>query len=709
MRALSSVTALLFLLIAAPAGAALSTGQSGWLWGSPEPQGNSLNALELQGSTGYAAGDFGTLLRTNDGGSGWGTVRTGSTINFQLVDMIDADSVVIGSGCSARRTDDGGDTFRRLPFTASERTCARGLRGLSFPTADIGYLLTTDGGVLRTADGGRSFSPKSVPGAGGLFSDLMFRNANDGLATTAGGDIYRTTDGGGSWTREFDGDVELNGVLFTGSQAVAVGTGARFLVSADGGDSWTRPASEPGAPTPPAEDFVDVRCASATVCLIATRSAKVFTTADGGRSFTDTDATGVAVDYASATRAVAVGFAGETQISNDGGASFAQLGERIISYSLGRVRATSANVVHAVGTAGTLARTTDGGETWANVGVATGQDVIDVWFPNPSDGYALDFAGGLFRTENGGGSWSILETGTDGANAVFAPDASHVFLVGPRGVLRSNDGGETFERHTHRVIRNRTLYDVDAAGSAVVFWGPRVIALSNDDGDTWRHIDRPTRAEVRYVDFISGRVGYVLADNGRIYLTSDRGKSWTELIGSGYANGTRLAFGDRRNGWLALRSAHPTVLHTSDGGKSWTPQILGPRPLNGLAAVGEGTGFATEPQGILFTEDGGEAGAATTLRLSGPDGVLRGQKVEIKGRLSGADGGEDVEVRVRRLTGNAWREIDVTPNRSGKFSFTRRIRRAMVFVAQWEGDADSDGDGSRPLIVSTEAQGPPTP
>ena len=705
MRTLSSLTAVLFLLIAAPAGAAVSTTHSGWLWGTPEPQGNTLNALELQGSTGYATGDFGTLLRTNDGGSAWGTVRTGQTTNFQVIDMIDADSVVVGSGCSARRTDDGGDTFRRLPFTSNERRCARGLRSVSFPTSEVGYLLTSDGGVLRTSDGGQSFSAKSVPAAGGLFSDLMFRNASEGLATTSNGDVYRTTNGGDSWTREFDGDTELLGVLFTGAQAVAVGSVGQFLVSADNGDTWTRPAAEPGAPTPPTEDFMDVRCASATTCLTVTRfNGRVFRTTDGGRSFTNTGINGaLALDYASATRAVTVGFAGETHTSDNGGVSFAQLGARIESFFFSpRVRVTSRDVVHVPGGGGTLARTTDGGETWANVGVATGADVLDVWFPNASDGYALDFNGGLFRTENAGSSWSILETGAnDTPNGIYAPDASHVFLIGPRGVLRSDDRGESFERHTHRVIRNRTLVEADDAGSAVVFWGPRVIAVSTNDGRAWRHIDRPTRAEVRHVDFISARMGYVLSDNGGVYFTRNRGKSWREVIASGYSNGTRLAFGDRRHGWLALRSDHPGVLRTDDGGKSWTPQILGPGALNGIAAFGEGLGFATDQRGILFTEDGGKAGAGSALTLRTPDRTVpRGTKIKVKGRLSPADGGEDVEVRVRRLTGRGWREIDVTPNRSGKFSFQRRIRRDMIFVAQWEGDPDSDGDGSRPLVVS---------
>jgi photosystem II stability/assembly factor-like uncharacterized protein len=703
MRTLSSLTAVLFLLIAVPAGAAVSTNQSGWLWGNPEPQGHSLKALELQGAAGYAAGDFGTLLRTKDGGTEWGRVRTGFTLPLSALDMIDADSSVVASQCAARRTDDGGKTFRRLPFTSSERRCARALVALSFPTSDVGYLLLGDGGVLRTADGGRSFSPRAVPGQGGRFNALMFRNPNEGLAATAGGDIYRTTNGADSWARVYDGSAELSGVLFTASRAVAVGVGGTFLVSADGGATWTRPASDPGAPAPPAEAFTGVRCASATVCLITAGTSRVWRTADGGRSFEDTGVfNGVALDYASATRAVTVGGLGQTQISNDGGQTFGQLGRRISETFFTRVRATSADVAHAVGSRGTLARTLDGGETWENVGVATSQDVVDAWFPTTSVGYALDTNGGLFRTENGAGSWSILDTGADDLpNAVFAPDSSHVFLVGPRGVLRSSDSGETFERHTHRVIRNRTLTDVDEAGSDVVFYGPRVIALSTNDGGKWRHIDRPTRAEVRSVDFVSSRIGYVLDASGRVYFTRNRGKDWGELIGVGYANGARLAFGDRRHGWLALQSDHPTVLRTSDGGRSWTPQVIGPRSLGGIAAFGSQTGFGISGDAIFFTNNGADAGPESTLRLSTPDRTVpRGTKIKLKGRLDPAEGGEDVEVRVRRLTGRAWREIDVTPKRSGKFSFQRRIRRPMVFVAQWEGDPDSDGDGSRPLVVN---------
>ena len=490
-------------------------------------------------------------------------------------------------------------------------------------------------------------------------------------------------------------------------RAIAVGLGGTFLSSPNDGETWTRPADDPGAPAPPAVDFIDVQCISATTCLMPTSgpsSGNIFQTTDGGVTFTDTAANQIAVDFASATRAVAVGLGGHTEISDDAGASFSTLGSRVAGgVGLTKVRALSTDVAHAVGGTGALVLTVDGGETWTNIGVPTGADVRDAWFVNQELGYALDTGGGLFRTENGGTSWSILETGANTPPvALFAPDAATVFLIGPRGVRRSNDSGLSFERHTHAVIRNRTLVDADRAGSSVVFYGPRVIAVSTDDGDAWRRIPRPTsRNEVVDVDFVTSRVGYVLETDGRVWFTKNRGRRWVERVGTGHRDGKEIAFGDRRNGWLMLFT---NVFRTTDGGRSWKPQALGSAPLSGLAASGAGTGFAlTETlgaPGILFTQAGGEAGAASTLRLSTPDRTLtERRKIEVRGTLSPATGDEQVELLVRRLNGGRWRSIAMDVNTQGRFVFERRIRRSTVFVAQWAGDADSDGDGTRPLTV----------
>src|SRR5436305_14115458 len=98
------------LLAAVPSGAAVSVGHSGWTWGNPLPQGNTIRVLDFNGGTGYAAGDFGTLLKTTDAGATWTGVPTGITSGLNRIDVISPSSVVIGGGCPARRPDDGGPT-----------------------------------------------------------------------------------------------------------------------------------------------------------------------------------------------------------------------------------------------------------------------------------------------------------------------------------------------------------------------------------------------------------------------------------------------------------------------------------------------------------------------------------------------------------------------------------------------------------------------
>src|SRR5687767_2190366 len=111
-----AVTTLLSL--APPASAAVTVGHSGWNWGSPLPQGQTIRALEFDSARGYAAGGFGTVLVTGDAGRTWTGAATGVTQTLDRIDIVDSDSVVVSGGCHVRRSDDGGHTFTRLPWTA---------------------------------------------------------------------------------------------------------------------------------------------------------------------------------------------------------------------------------------------------------------------------------------------------------------------------------------------------------------------------------------------------------------------------------------------------------------------------------------------------------------------------------------------------------------------------------------------------------------
>ena len=88
-------------------------------------------------------------------------------MNLSQLQVIDANTVVVGGGCTLRRSEDGGKVFTRLPFTASESSCSTPLSAMWFTAPKIGYLVLSDGTVLRTDDGGLTFSRKTaVPGTG---------------------------------------------------------------------------------------------------------------------------------------------------------------------------------------------------------------------------------------------------------------------------------------------------------------------------------------------------------------------------------------------------------------------------------------------------------------------------------------------------------------------------------------------------------------
>jgi photosystem II stability/assembly factor-like uncharacterized protein len=167
LRSVGALAGAVGLLAALPAGAPASVqvGSSGWQWGNPVPQGNNLRAMSFAGASGYAAGDFGTLLHTADGGSSWAGLRSGTLTNLTDVEAIDADSLFAGGGCVARRSDDGGATFKRVAFTPVESSCREQLAAGWFVNEQTGFLALTDGTVLRTDNDGDSFAQKTpLPG-----------------------------------------------------------------------------------------------------------------------------------------------------------------------------------------------------------------------------------------------------------------------------------------------------------------------------------------------------------------------------------------------------------------------------------------------------------------------------------------------------------------------------------------------------------------
>ena len=697
------------------------TSQSGWRWGNPQPQGNELRAIDFAGGRGYAVGEFGTIVRTDDGGTSYSGVRTGVTDELSKLRVIDATTFVAGGGCTLLRSDDSGMTLRRLRFNPSA-TCGSPLAAMHFATKDVGYLVRADGSVLRTEDGGQRFASRTAlpANSGGPPNDAWFTGPDTGVVLTGAdtsGRIYRTTDGGNTWA-DAAISAAMRGVHFVSpTVGYAVGQDG-VLKTTDGGTSWT-PIDTGDVPS-----LRSVRCGDELHCVVVTTTNGLMYTDDGFETLTPSGIepppggasitlpiSGIAASFTSATRVASVGQRGQTRTSDNAGKGYTNVGS-VLPGAYTRLRITSQSSAFAPGNAGGVARTTDGGATWARVGAPTTADITDVSFPDASLGYAVDSDGALFRTDNGGTSWAILgDAGVRPRSLTASGDGNTVLLIGPRGVLRSANGGANFDPVEAKGVANVELEDVDRTSDGGVYvHGRRALVFTGNEGRTWTVLKRPGRSPIQEIDFVDKKTGYALTEDGRVWATGNRGGAWRELLTVGRSDGYELAFGDKNNGYLAIDSfAGETagwILHTSDGGASWRPQLISRTPIastiGSLVAAQGGVAHTLVSTSDLFrTDTGGDLGEPSTLTLSTKTRRLRRKgKVRIDGKLSPTAAGARVEVDMRQFNSARWVRQIATVRSDGTFSTNWTVSRTSSFVAQWAGDQARNGDGSPALRVT---------
>jgi photosystem II stability/assembly factor-like uncharacterized protein len=728
--AAATLAACALAAVPAVAPANVQVGSSGWSWGNPLPQGNTLRAMAFSGSTGYAVGDFGTLLKTGDGGATWAGLPAGTFSNLTELQVLDANTLVAGGGCVARRSTDGGQTFTRIGFTNVESDCPAdsNLAALSFRDANLGYIFEAAGQVFQTRDGGTRFAAKiAVPGTrtvGGraVPTDAQFLTESTGFVSTSDGKIFQTTDGANSWKPVNDTNRAVRAMTFAGgSVGYAVGDGNLFLKTTDGGATWV--AKDVGAPG--GQNLTAVRCADEKTCAVTTQSgAVVGVTTDGGATWAwptpSTDPL-FAAALASPTRLVAAGQQGSTAYSDDAGKNFTPVGGRLVG-RFSRVRAGQvAGSAFAPGPDGTLGRTVDGGHTWTRGNVATSQDVLDVSFPTVNDGYALDVAGGVFNTNDGGQTWATLNTGsTARANAVYASSSSVVMVIGPTGVRRSTDSGGSFSAVKGEAVARTLLNGVDRAGSAIVAWGPQSVIKSTDKGKTWTTVLKPgkyikkgkhkvNRLGVRNVDFTDAGNGFLLDASGRLWRTKNGGKSWTELTGVGTNQARGMSFSSSKKGYLVIstfgdvRTPTGFLLRTDDGGATWHPQFVVSNPIAdfGVAAGGATDYLLGGEQSLLYSTTGGDRGATSSLSIKAPKTrYTKPAHITVTGTLKPASGNERITVSYRRPGSTRWTSQTVSAAKNGTFTSSWNLAKGdNVFVAQWQGNFAAHGDGSKVLTV----------
>ena len=217
-----------------------------------------------------------------------------------------------------------------------------------------------------------------------------------------------------------------------------------------------------------------------------------------------------------------------------------------------------------------------------------------------------------------GDAIGTLTTGDFHALA-FSPDDPNVVFFGHHdGVLRSEDGGATWQPLVRRPGFDAMGLAVSRAdGRTLYLAGHDVFQVSHDGGATWQPVAHnlpgtDIHALAMSPDDASRLTAFVVGHG--VLQSGDGGRTWQRAPGELPRDITALASAGSASGnpeTLYAGSARSGVLRSADGGRAWTSAGRGLPPGGVLALavdpVARGTVYAGGESGLYKSTDGGES------------------------------------------------------------------------------------------------------
>ena len=597
--------------------------QTGWNWQNPLPQGNPLNCIHFCAHSGFAVGEHGTALHTNDYDEPWELIDLGTDENLNGVYMHDdLMTFIVGdnglilfvmhhqdtdtyevtklnsntdmdlysvtsdiNGCpwisgdegTVLRSNDFGETWEKQPVVFGYQ-----LYQLSNIECTEAWVVGKNGSVKYTYDSGNSWSYRSVPTSLDLLSVHVgtFENIR---VSGQNGNIWHTADKGLNWEMEYEEPgYQLYDVLNIGTNtAYAVGTDSKILQTRDSGETWHDLGTDVTLYNMPLYDVQD-RWGVNNVWAVGYYG--VILKNEGLETDFELQTEGCldwlhSVEFISEMEGWAVG--GQyTDGSNsegvilhtaDGGETWEE--QKRLSSLLTDVDFIDESRGWAVGRDGTIRYTMSGGAAWGTQDSPISGMLTGVSFVDENNGWVVsrDNKGEIIHTTNGGNTWTEqINPSENPLHGLFFINENKGWAVGlDTTIIRTTDGGQTWLTVAPYEVtgaRYADVFFIDEMKGWVVGTNGRIV-LSKDGGITWQEIESGTTDFLESVYFIDHNNGWAAGDHGTVLRSVDGGYHWFKQRSGISTNSlTSIHFTDAFNGWASGEGG--TIIHTINGGFS---------------------------------------------------------------------------------------------------------------------------------------------
>jgi photosystem II stability/assembly factor-like uncharacterized protein len=448
------------------------------------------------------------------------------------------------------------------------------------------------------------------------FADLM-----TGYILNSNGDLIKTADQGNSWTivNNFPGLGFGSYIAIADSTGVIAGNNGALYISHDNGTTW--PIAQPDT----ADAFRFVNIVSRDSFFLSTAAGNIYATGDRGKTW---------VRHTTPTQLSCItflnsrlGFAGSPGSSIlktvDGGNSWTILNQ--VNYfpsTISAINFLNPDTGYAFRQWDTLLVTHDGGSTWTGHAVYLPDPPNAISFLNDTLGFLCGSTGSLYRSTDGGVTWTYTgaeNNFSDGhdLNALSFLSPAIGFTVGNLGqIWKTSDGGQTWIAYapTYSPVTEASFGSPSTGYAA----NGTQIRKTTDSGQTWQALPASINSyslpntTYKFIHFTSADSGFVVTDQPvLIYKTNDGGQTWDTLYPGGYSyqNATGVSY---RGGDTAILCLGQAIYQTVDGGSTWTnlwtPSVsqYGPINLVSIFYVNSTTWYGAYSGQILKTTNGGQ-------------------------------------------------------------------------------------------------------